>query len=277
LEFGPLASILLAEGLYLRALFVLGRRGVAIPLGQRVCWHLGLALWVAGLLTPIGSLAEEALVFHMAEHLLIADLGAPLLLVGMRSPVLVFLLPRPLLVAVARRQKLRGLFRALRRPLVAIPVYMGVLYLWHFDFMFEAAVRSPLVHVLQHGSFVGIGILVWWAVIEPKRRRLPGELWKIPHILAARVLGMFLGMAFVLIRVPVYAGVYGTGERAYGLSPLHDQQLAGALMVSVDILIMAFSLCFLFWRASQDADLDDAGTRVARPDPGHRPRSPTRR
>ena len=55
---------------------------------------------------------------------------------------------------------------------------------------------------------------------------LHGELWKIGHILAARMIGMFLGMAFVLIREPVYTGVYGTGER-HGVSALADQQTAG--------------------------------------------------
>ena len=256
---GALLSIGLAEGLYLRALTVLRGRGVRVPLGQKVCWHLGIALWVVGLLGPLSALAQDALLFHMAEHLLVADLGAPLLLVGMRNPVLMFLLPRPVLVAVARRARLRAFFRALRRPLVAIPVYALVLYLWHFDFMFEAAVELPVVHALQHGSFVAIGILVWWAAVEPKRRRLRGELWKIPHILAARMLGMFLGMGFVLIRVPVYTGAYGTGERRAGLSALQDQQLAGGLMVSVDILIMVFALCFFFYRAAQEGD-EPAGT-----------------
>jgi putative copper resistance protein D len=256
---GAVASIALAEGLYLRALAILRGRGVAVPLGQRVCWHLGMALWVAGLVSPIATLADDSLLFHMAEHLLIADVGAPLLLVGMRNPVLVFLMPRPVLVAVARRGRLRPLFRTLRRPLVAVPVYALVLYLWHFDFMFEAAVESPLVHVLQHASFVGIGILVWWAAVEPKRRKLRGELWKIPHILSARLLGMFLGMGFVLIRVPVYTGVYGSGERSFGLSALEDQQIAGGLMVSVDILIMVFALSYFFLRASQEDDRAQTG------------------
>ena len=79
---------------------------------------------------------------------------------------------------------------------------MLVLYGWHFVVLFEGAVRHPLVHALQHESFVAIGMLVWWSVLEPKRRRLRGELWKIGHIFAARILGMFLGMCFVLIRAP---------------------------------------------------------------------------
>ena len=117
--------------------------------------------------------------------------------------------------------------------------------------------RHPLVHALQHASFIAIGVLVWWSVLEPKRRRLRGELWKIGHILSARFLGMFLGMSFVLIRTPIYTDVYGSGERALGLSPIHDQQLAGGMMVVLDILLMVFALAFFFQRAGDQYDADE--------------------
>jgi cytochrome c oxidase assembly factor CtaG len=140
---------------------------------------------------------------------------------------------------------------------VAVPVYALVLYGWHFAILFEAAVRYPVVHALQHGSFVAIGVLVWWSALEPKRRRVPGELWKIPYLVGARMAGMFLGMSFVLIRVPIYTGVYASGDRGHGLSAVADQQVAGATMVIVDLLIMAFALCFFFFRSAQDADREE--------------------
>jgi len=255
---GVIASLLVAEVLYVRALRVLGARGVAVPRLQVLAWHGGLALWIAGLLSPIDAGGHEGLTLHMVQHLLIADLAAPLFLLGIRNPVLVFLLPRPLLVAVARRPRLRGAFRLARRPLVAIGIYALVLYLWHFPFLFETSVQSDLVHAVQHGSFVGIGVLVWWSALEPKRRRLRGELWKIPHIIAARLLGMFLGMAFVVTRVPLYTDVYGSGERALGLSAVADQQTAGGIMMITDGLIMVGALTFFFWRAAQQADRDEA-------------------
>src|ERR671910_1873237 len=118
---GALVLVAGAEALYVRALRVLGSRGVAVPRGQVVLWHLGLLAQAVALLSPIGSLADELLSAHMAEHLLLADLGAPLLLVGLRNPVLVFFLPRGVLVPLARRRRLRAAFRVLRRPLAAIP------------------------------------------------------------------------------------------------------------------------------------------------------------
>src|SRR5918997_673884 len=255
------AWLILAETLYVRALRVLARRGVAVPRLQIALWHLGLGLQAIALLSPVGWYADELLSAHMVEHILLADLGAPLLLAGLRNPVLGFFLPRDVLVAVARRRRLRAAFRTLRRPLVAIPVYALVLYGWHLSFAFEGAVRHELVHVAQHATFIFAGILVWWPALEPKRRRLRGELWKIGHIIGARMVGMFLGMAFVLIRVPVYTRVYGSGDRR-GLSALADQQTAGALMVAVDIAIMVFALSFFFWQAARQHDRDEAAERA---------------
>jgi cytochrome c oxidase assembly factor CtaG len=260
---GQFVLVLGVEGLYLRALYVLRTRGVDVPVTQIVFWHLGIALWAVGFFSPLHSLGEELLSAHMAQHLLIADLAAPLLLAGVRNPVLMFYLPKPVLRTLARSGWPRRAFRWLRQPLVAIPLFAVVLYGWHFSLAFEAAVRNSFVHALQHMSFVGIGILVWWSALEPKRRRMPGELWKIPYIIGARMIGMFLGMSFVLIRVPVYTGVYGSGDRGHGLSAIGDQQLAGGMMVTVDILIMVFALCFFFYRASQDADREEEREREA--------------
>jgi putative membrane protein len=262
MDVGALVLVAATEALYLRALRVLKRRGVAVGRGQILLWHAGILLWVIGFFSPLHGLSDELLSAHMAQHLLIADLAAPLLLAGARNPVLGFYLPRPALVTLAR-SPLRRWFDVLKRPLVAVPVYVLVLYGWHFSVFFEAAVRYPLVHALQHMSFVAIGVLVWWSALEPKRRRLRGELWKVPYLIGARMAGMLLGMSFVLIRVPIYTGVYAEGDRGHGFSALADQQTAGAMMVSLDLLIMVFALCFFFYRAAQDAEREERREREA--------------
>ena len=257
LDPGVLIWIAVAEYLYLRALRILRGRGVRVPRRQIAAFHGAIALWLIGLVSPIDTLGDDLLSAHMAEHLLIADLAAPLLLAGIRNPVLAFYLPRPALVTLARTGWLRRAFRTLRRPLVAVPVYVVVLYGWHIGGSFEAAVQHPWVHALQHASFIAIGVLVWWSALEPKRRRVPGELWKIPYMLGARFSGMFLGMAFIFIRVPVYSSVYGTGDRGHGLSAIADQQLAGGLMITTDIVLMVAALCFFFARAASDSERAD--------------------
>jgi cytochrome c oxidase assembly factor CtaG len=165
--------------------------------------------------------------------------------------VLAFYLPRPVLVGLAHQRWLRRTFRFLHQPLVAGPLYVVIVYFWHLSFLFEGAERDPLVHALQHMSFVAAAVLLWWPVLEPKKRRMPGALWKIPYIFGARLATMMLAMAFLFSRSPLYEAVYGSGDR-HGLSWRADQQTAGGIMMTLDILIMVASLCWLFWRAAQD-------------------------
>jgi cytochrome c oxidase assembly factor CtaG len=260
---GVIALIALAAYLYVRAVRVLAARGYDVPRGQQAAWWGGLLLTAIALMGPPDSLSDELMSAHMAQHLLVADLAAPFLLVGLRTPVLVFYLPPPVLVPLARRRRLRAAFRFVRQPLVAIAIYVFVLYAWHISFAFEGALESAPLHALQHQSFVIASLLLWWPAIEPKRRRLRGEFWKSGYIMGARLAGMFLAMAFILASTPFYAGYYGDRPQTeHGIDPLLDQQIAGGLMMGLDLAIMFFALAFFFYRAGQDHDRAEAQERA---------------
>ena len=256
--------LLLPAALYLRAVRVLADRGYQVPRVQQICWFAGLALVGIALLSPLDDLGEtDLLSAHMAQHLLIGDLAAPLILLGLRTPLYAFLLPRPILVPLARTTRLRRLFRRVRQPWVAAPLWVFILYGWHLAPAYEAALRSAPVHALQHQSFIIGSLLVWLSVLEPTRRRVPGGLWKIAHIVGVRFAGMFLGMAFLLVQSPVYESFYGRRALEHGLSPLEDQQLAGGLMLGTDLALMIGALCFFFLRTAQDADREELRTPPA--------------
>ena len=257
LDAGGIVVVALLIAIYVRAVRVLERRGYRVPRGQQIAWYVGVALIAVGLLGPLDHLAKTLLTAHMAQHLLIADLAAPFLLAGARTPVLYFIPPKSLLVKLARRHRLRAAFRFVRRPLVALPLFVVILYTWHFAFAFQAALRHGWVYALQHESFLLGALLVWWPAIEPMRRPMPGELWKGGYIFAARMLSMFLGMAFIVSRHPAYSW-YADKGRTHGLSPLSDQQLAGGLMLSVDIIVMVAALAYFFWQAALTEDREQA-------------------
>jgi putative copper resistance protein D len=248
-----LAVVLVLVALYWRAVAVLRWRGYTVARGQQALYYSGVGLIALALLGPPDAFSDDLLSAHMGQHLLLADIAAPLLLAGMRTPVIMFMLPRPLLVRLARTPWLRSFFRWLRKPLVAVPLWVVVLYGWHFRFSFQAALEHPFVHALQHWSFFVASLLAWWAVVDPKHRRVGGELWKIGHLVGMRLAGMFLGMAFILMRTQAYPW-YGDRAHLHGLDPIRDQQYGGGLMFLTDLLVMFFALGFFFWRAASDND-----------------------
>jgi putative copper resistance protein D len=263
--FDPVVAVLLllAAGLYVRALGIVRGRGLAISAAQQACWWIGMALLAIGMLGPPDAYDGDLLSAHMAQHLLIGDVAAPFLLVGLRAPLLLFYLPRPALVTLAHQHWLRRLFRFLRRPLVALPLYVLTIYVWHISALFEGALRHPLLHALQHECFIAANLLLWWPVIEPLRQRMGGQLWKIGYVFAARMSTMFLGMMFVFSRGILYEGSYGPGLRE-GITPRADQQTAGGLMMTLDILIMIIATCWFFWSASKAYDEEERAASGAR-------------
>jgi cytochrome c oxidase assembly factor CtaG len=270
MDLTALYLLVLPAALYVRAVTILARRGYQVPRLQQVSWYAGLALMGVALLSPLDSLGEtDLLSAHMAQHLLIADLSAPLLVIGLRTPVYAFLLPRALFAELARSHRLRAVFRFLKQPWVAAPIWVAVLYGWHLAPAYEAALNSPVLHALQHQTFIVASILLWVSVLEPARGRVPGALWKIPHIVGTRFAGMFLGMAFVILQRPIYEGFYGARALEHGLTPVEDQQIAGGLMLGIDFLVMVGALLFFFFRAADDADreqeAEDRSRAVAAP------------
>jgi putative membrane protein len=257
------ALIALATGLYWRAIHILAGRGRRISRWQQAAFYGGIALTSIALLSPVDTYGSDLLFAHMGQHLLLGDLSAPLFLIGLRTPVYAFFLPRAILVPLARRKGLRRAFRWLRRPMVAVPVWIVILYGWHLAFLFDAASEHPLVHALQHQSFVLGSLLVWWSVIEPKRKRVPGELWKVPYLIGARLPGMLLGMAFIVMSTPAYGAYYHNRAELHGFSPLTDQQVAGGMMMALDLIVMLGSLAYFFYRSSEEAEQADKAERAA--------------
>jgi putative membrane protein len=241
--------------LYVRALRILARSGLRVPLWQRAAWFGGLALIGVALLSPLDDLGDtDLLSAHMAQHLLIGDLSAPLLLIGVRWPVYPFMLPRDMTAALGRSKPLRRAFRFLKQPLAAAALWIFVLYGWHMAPAYEAALRYPVLHAFQHQTFIVASLLVWISVLEPNRARVPGGLWKIAHITGVRFAGMFLGMAFVIVQNPIYSGFYGNRALDHGISPETDQGIAGGMMLGVDFVVMLTALFFFFLRSAEDAD-----------------------
>jgi putative membrane protein len=251
------AAVVLAYGFRARSL---SRRGRPVPGWRQGCFYVGIALLLVALLSPVDTIGESRLFWvHMVQHLLIGDLAPLLILLGLSGPIL-----RPVL-AVAPFARLR----VLASPFVALPIWVLVFYGWHVPPMYEAALDNGFVHGLEHVSFFTAGMLMWAAVIEP----VPGPAWfgagaKAAYVLVVRTFAAVLASVFIWAGEPLYP-VYRGGERIWGISPLADQQIGGAIMFveGATVTLIVFAWLFLRWEreAEQRQSLLDSGVdpRVA--------------
>jgi cytochrome c oxidase assembly factor CtaG len=238
-------------------------RGRPVPAWRQACFGAGLALIVVALASPLGHISGELMLAHMGEHLLIGDLAPLLIVLGLTGPLL-----QPILA-------LRGLhwLRALAHPLVAFPIWLADLYLWHVPGLYGATLTSEPVHALEHALFVGLGVAMWMPLAGP----LPRPAWfgnaaRLVYVVAVRFAGAILANVFIWSGHVFYSG-YAAGERHWEISPLADQSMAGTIMMIEGSFVTLGLLAWLFIRwgrqveerqalidyaASQGIELDEA-------------------
>src|ERR1019366_3009902 len=249
LDPGPLPPITLAlmagiGGLYARRAHTLAREGRPVPRWRQFCFYGGLTTILLAYISPIGPLSDELLAVHMVEHLLMGDIGALLIVLGLTGP----------LVAPLLRIGLVNRLRVLAYPAVALPLWIIDFYAWHLPVLYQAAVRHPGVHALEHTMFIAFGINMWMCLFGP----LPTPGWfgnaaKLVYILVVRLAGMVLGNIFTWSG-SVFYPVYKSGEAAWHVSPIGDQIDAGAVMMLECSLLTLGLFCWLFMRAAREIE-----------------------
>jgi putative membrane protein len=121
--------------------------------------------------------------------------------------------------------------------------------------------------VLEHASFLGAAVLFWSVVFASGTRRgLPRPL-AIVLVLANGVQGSALGAVLLFASTPLYA-VHRAGASLWDVSPLSDQQLAGALMWAPPMFLYIVVMGWLLvrWFAEMEpASITDGLLAPARP------------
>src|SRR6266566_9116472 len=128
------------------------------------------------------------------------------------------------------------------------------LYAWHIPALYEAALRHSAVHALEHAMFLGFGVNMWMCLLGP----LPTPSWftnlgRLLYVVAVRLAGAILGNLF-LWSGTVFYPFYVHSDRAHGIAPLADQNIAGAIMMVEESLLTIGLLCWLFLRAARESE-----------------------
>jgi putative membrane protein len=228
-----------------------------------------LALIIA-FVSPLDALSARLFSAHMVQHALLMLIAAPLLVIGQPLVGLLRGLPLAWRSAIGRwwcrSRTLRSIWRATTEPLVAWLLHAVALWVWHAPVLYQAALESQIIHLLQHGCFLGSALLFWCTVIHGRQGRM-GYGIAVLAIFATAVHSSLLGALITFTPSPWYPAHLETAA-AWGLSPLEDQQLAGLIMwVPGGVIYVAAALAlFAAW-------LVEAERRVRqREAPAHSPR-----
>jgi putative copper resistance protein D len=270
----PLAAllVLLAAVLYLHGVRRLRRAGGRWPAGRTAGFLGGLGVVVVA--TQSGLAAYDVVLFsvHMAQHMLLA-MAAPLLL-ALGAPVTLLLRAgsRRVRRATARVLHARAL-RVLLHPSVGWVLFVVSPFVLYFTPLFEASLRSTLLHELVHAHLLltGAVFLVPLVGADPVPRR-PAYGTRLLGAVLTLPFHAFLGVSIMgstrLLARDWYLGL----ERRWGASPIADQNAGGALLWAagdlvglalVGLLVVQWMRSDVLVAAREDRRGDDADRAAA--------------
>lgn len=216
------------------AVYLIGRQRAPRkpPLVREVALLAALAASAVAL-GPLDALADELLAAHMAQHVLLLMVVPALLVLARPWPVLRRALPteaRRRLARAVARPTFRRVGRTLTQPVVAFAAWTLAMTGWHIPALYDAALASPLVHVLQHATFVGAGVLYWATLVGTAAGRRSSPLLRAAWATAGMVAGWVLAIVIAGAAAPLYEHYAAAATRPFGLSALADQGIAAGIM-----------------------------------------------
>ena len=234
-EPGVIAALGLTAGVYARGIreaMYRSTRGIAQLERDRSWFIAGFAVLAFAMISPLHAAGGALFTAHMIQHELLMAVAAPMLVLGRPGVPLLWGIPNPARSrfneAIASRG-LRVTWGALSSPVIAFVLHGAAIWIWHAPSLYDASVKSPLIHSLQHLSFTGTALLFWWSVLDSRHRAGSGAV-AILFLFLTAIHTTLLGALLAFSETPIYSAYPSSHTIAWGLSALDDQQLGGLIM-----------------------------------------------
>lgn len=251
----PLLGVAVVAGLYLYGVHRLRARGDSWS-RWRTLFFVGLGLGSV-LLATISALAvydTTLLWVHMGQHMTLGMVTPIFLALGAPVTLALRVLPR------RGRSALQTVLHSRVAAVLTFPVVAGVVFVanpfaLYLTGWYEATLRNPLLHDLNHVHFVLVGALWFWPILglDPMPVRIPYPL-RLLAVFATMPFHAFLGITIMggstLIAEDWYLGL----GRAWGPSPDRDQEIAGGLLWASGDLVALVVLAALFVQWSRASE-----------------------
>lgn len=222
--------------------------GVAFPTRSAAFFAAGLTSGYLTVGSPLDAIGEQFLfTAHMVQHLLLLFVVPPLLLLG---------LPTWLVDAWLRRPGVTPLWGGLTHPVFAGFASVLAMTIWHVPDLYEAALHSKPIHILEHATMFGTALLVWWAFLSPSTG-LPARSHPVQMLYVFLLMvGQMPLFGFLVLSDEVLYPTYEFAPRLtpFPIAPMDDQILGGLLMLVVNIAVYLtlFGRAFFAWNRSQE-------------------------
>jgi len=172
---------------------------------QRLYAVFGWALAAAALLSPLCALSVSLFSARVGQHMILVLLAAPLIAMAW-----------PLASSRLGTMRLWGTAGA----------FFVALWFWHMPVPYEATFRSTAIYWSMHLTLFGSATLLWRELLHHRPERTIDVL--TVGALTSMQMGL-LGAILTFAAHPLFLWHLST-TAAWGLSPLHDQQLGGVFM-----------------------------------------------
>ena len=234
-------AVALVALLWVRATRQVAREhpGNPYPRRRTVSFAAALLLVLLALQSGIERYDTTLFSMHMVQHLILL-FPVPILLLQAGPVTLLLRVASPRwrarILAVLQSRAVG----VISHPLVGWTLLVAVMWGTHLSVMFETALENETIHNMEHALYLSTALLFWAPIfsVDPIRHRLRGGS-ALAYLITQMPQNSFLGVAIMFSSTPLYPH-YVTLQRAWGPTPLEDQQLAGAIMWLVgDALFLA--------------------------------------
>jgi putative membrane protein len=203
---------------------------------QPLFFWSGMFALVLALLSPIDVGSEYLFTLHMAQHML-------LLLVA--PPLLALAAPPALLGRLYQIPRVARVLHTVWSPVSAFLLFNGVLVFWHLPFAYDATLAFRWVHIAEHLSFVGAGMVFWGVIVSPVPRLVRASFGlRLALVVGADLVNFLVGFALAFAGRPFYLH-YTQVPRLWGLTPLNDLRLGGGVMWVMGQMMYAIPVLIL--------------------------------
>jgi putative membrane protein len=248
-SFEPVAilALLAASVVYARMYRRAAARSEAVGPGHWVPYAAGIVVLAIALLSPVDAIGDSWLLsVHMLQHTLLSDIAPALLVLGLRSPVLPLGLTRPALRAVAPGGRSGKVLARITSPWVAIPLWAIATWVWAIPTIFDFAAQHALVHAFEHATLFYTGLALWWLIVDPlPRARLRPGGQRLALLGFSRLASAAVCLPLTWLTRTEYP-FYANAPRAFGISAINDQHIAGAGMCFIEFLVFGIAFAAVF-------------------------------